>query len=53
MDTLIRWRTANAPEALPQSQADQALAQLNDQPVTATDQAALQRLCHAFIAGRT
>ncbi|EIE22629.1 class I glutamine amidotransferase-like protein [Coccomyxa subellipsoidea C-169] len=53
MDTLIRWRTANAPEALPQSQADQALAQLTDQPVTATDQAALQRLCHAFIAERT
>ena len=53
MDTLIRWRTANAPEALPQHQADEALAQLRAQPVSPKDQAALQHLCHSFLAAHT
>lgn len=52
MDTLISWRAASAPEALPQDDANAALAQLSDQPVTAKDQAALQCLCRAFLKAK-
>ena len=52
MDTLIKWRTATAPEALPQDQANAALTQLSNQPVTPEDQAALQRLCRVFLKAK-
>ena len=52
MDTLIKWRTANAPEALPQHQADEAIAQLRAQPVGPKDQAALRCLCRSFLTAQ-
>ncbi len=52
MDTLIEWRTATAPEALPQDQANAALAQLSDQPVTTKDEAALKCMCQAFLKAK-
>lgn len=49
MDELITWRSDTAPEALPPALAQEALAQLGQQPVTQQDTGAMQRLCRAFL----
>jgi len=49
MEDLISWRTESAPEALPQQQAQEAIALLDDQAVTAKDRAAWQHLCKTFL----
>ncbi len=49
MEELITWRTQNAPEALPPALAQEALRQLEEQPVTAEDAAAWQRICLTFL----